>query len=295
MDIKELTTENRNEKTVNLDKMTALEICTSMNEEDKLVPGAIADVLPTIAAGVDMCAEALKKGGRMIYIGAGTSGRMGLMDAVECVPTFGVTDDVVIGLIAGGEAAFIKAVEGAEDSEQLGVADVKQLNINNKDVLIGIAASGRTPYVISALDYARSIGVNTISISCNKNAKMSAHADLAIEVDAGNEVLTGSTRLKAGSVQKMVLNMLSTGAMVLNGKVYKNLMVDVLMTNEKLQLRGRNIIMEATGVDFATADKYLKAAHNKPKIAIVMILKKYNYDEAKQALEQAGGFVRKTL
>lgn len=290
-----LTTERRNEQTTNLDTMTAFEICSAMNNEDKKVPEAIKLALPQIAKAVETIVMQLKKGGRLVYAGAGTSGRMGLMDAVECVPTFGVSDDVVIGLIAGGEKAFIKAVEGAEDSYSLAVSDLEGINFNSNDVLVGIAASGRTPYVISALDYANKIGAKSVSLSSNLNAIISEHAQIVIEVDAGSEVLTGSTRLKAGTVQKLVCNMLSTASMVLCGKAYKNLMVDVLMTNKKLEERGRRIIMEATGVDYEKADDVLSKAHSKVKTAIVMILCDCDYDNAETRLTKADGFVRKAI
>ncbi len=290
-----LTTEKRNNRTNNLDEMTSLEICTIMNEEDRNVPLAIEKVLPKIAEAIDIIATKVAGGGRLIYVGAGTSGRIGLMDAVECVPTFGVPDDMVIGLIAGGQRAFVKAVEGAEDSKELAITELKELRFSEKDVLVGIAASGRTPYVISALEYAGKIGSETIAISCNQHAAMSQYAHLAIEIDAGSEVLTGSTRLKAGTTQKLVLNMISTGAMIRMGKVYKNLMVDVMMTNEKLEERGRKIIIEATGVDYQTADSTLKTAENNVKTAIVMILAKCDYREASRRLQLGNGFVRTAI
>ncbi len=290
-----LTTERRNSKTQNLDQMSVLEFCQVMNEEDRNVPLAIEKALPEIVKAIEVIVAAYQKGGRLIYTGAGTSGRMGLMDAVECVPTFGVPDTLVVGLIAGGEKAFIRAVEGAEDSEALGIQDLKDLALTSKDVVVGIAASGRTPYVIAGLEYANSIGAETVAVACNLNSKIGQVAKIAIEVDAGSEVLTGSTRLKAGTAQKLILNMLSTGSMVFNGKVYKNLMVDVLMTNKKLEERGRRIIMEATGVDFETANRYLLEAGNHPKTAIVMILKDCSREVATEALEKSGGFVRKAI
>lgn len=206
VDLTKLTTETRNKNTMNLDRMTSIEIAITMNKEDENVIKSIRDTLPKISEVIDMCAKALKGGGRIIYMGAGTSGRLGLLDAVECPPTFGVPSDLVLGLIAGGESAFIKAVEGAEDSKTLGVDDLKNINLTNKDVVIGLAASGRTPYVIHGLKYAREIGCKTAIVVCNKDSEMAKYSDVSIEVVVGPEVLTGSTRLKAGTAQKMVLN-----------------------------------------------------------------------------------------
>ncbi|GLC82189.1 N-acetylmuramic acid 6-phosphate etherase [Lacrimispora brassicae] len=293
--LEKLKTELRNSRTTNIDVMSAYEICKLMNEEDRNVPLALTEALDEISMAVDCITTQYKKGGRIIYIGAGTSGRLGILDAVECVPTFGVSPDSVIGIIAGGDTAFFKAVEGAEDSKELAVEDLKNINLNKNDVVIGIAASGRTPYVISALEYAISVECNTISVACNKDSVIGKLAKIAIEVDAGSEVLTGSTRLKAGTIQKLILNMISTAAMILNGKAYKNLMVDVLMTNEKLRERGRKIVMEATGVDYDTADEAIIQADNQVKVAIVSILKSCPSDEARQALEQSDGFVRKAI
>lgn len=293
--LEHLKTELRNSRTTDIDIMGAYDICKLMNEEDKGVPAAIEDALPKIAKAVECITAQYKKGGRLIYTGAGTSGRLGVLDAVECVPTFGVSPDTVIGLIAGGDSAFLKAVEGAEDSKELAVEDLKGIHLTEKDVVVGIAASGRTPYVIGALEYANAIGSPTISVACNKDSAIGKFAQTAIEVDAGSEVLTGSTRLKAGTAQKLILNMLSTASMILSGKAYKNLMVDVLMTNEKLVERGRKIVMEATGVDYQTADEILKQTGNQAKTAIVAILKDCSVDEARKALEQSEGFVRRAI
>ena len=278
VDLTKLTTETRNKNTMNLDRMTSIEIAITMNKEDENVINSIRDTLPKISEVIDMCAKALKGGGRIIYMGAGTSGRLGLLDAVECPPTFGVPSDLVIGLIAGGESAFIKAVEGAEDSKTLGVDDLKNINLTNKDVVIGLAASGRTPYVIHGLKYAREIGCKTAIVVCNKDSEMAKYSDVAIEVVVGPEVLTGSTRLKAGTAQKMVLNMISTGSMVAVGKAYQNLMVDVMQTNEKLVVRAENIVIEATDCDRDTARRALKEANGKVKTAVVMILLNCKYD-----------------
>lgn len=295
VDLTKLTTETRNKNTMNLDRMTSIEIAITMNKEDENVINSIRDTLPKISEVIDMCAKALKGGGRIIYMGAGTSGRLGLLDAVECPPTFGVPSDLVIGLIAGGESAFIKAVEGAEDSKTLGVDDLKNINLTNKDVVIGLAASGRTPYVIHGLNYAREIGCKTAIVVCNKDSEMAKYSDVAIEVVVGPEVLTGSTRLKAGTAQKMVLNMISTGSMVAVGKAYQNLMVDVMQTNEKLVVRAENIVIEATDCDRDTARRALKEANGKVKTAVVMILLNCKYDEAEERLKRAEGHVRFAL
>ena len=295
VDLTKLTTETRNKNTMNLDRMTSIEIAITMNKEDENVINSIRDTLPKISEVIDMCAKALKGGGRIIYMGAGTSGRLGLLDAVECPPTFGVPSDLVIGLIAGGESAFIKAVEGAEDSKTLGVDDLKNISLTNKDVVIGLAASGRTPYVIHGLKYAREIGCKTAIVVCNKDSEMAKYSDVAIEVVVGPEVLTGSTRLKAGTAQKMVLNMISTGSMVAVGKAYQNLMVDVMQTNEKLVVRAENIVIEATDCDRDTARRALKAENGKVKTAVVMILLNCKYDEAEERLKRAEGHVRFAL
>lgn len=295
VDLTKLTTETRNKNTMDLDKMSSIEIATAMNMEDEKVITAVRDALPQISEVIDICTEKLKGGGRIIYMGAGTSGRLGLLDAVECPPTFGVPSDLVVGLIAGGSSAFIKAVEGAEDSKTLGVEDLKALNVTSKDVVIGIAASGRTPYVIHRLKYAREVGCKTAVVVCNKDSEMAKYSDVAIELVVGPEVLTGSTRLKAGTSQKMALNMISTGSMVGIGKSYQNLMVDVMQTNEKLVSRAENIIIEATGANRETAKKALKESKGKVKTAIIMILLNCNSDEAEIRLEKAEGHIRYAL
>ncbi|EJQ42907.1 N-acetylmuramic acid 6-phosphate etherase [Bacillus cereus BAG6X1-2] len=293
--LENLTTETRNEKTMNLDEMSTLEFLKIMNEEDAKVADSVKHELPQIARAVEAIVEAKRKGGRLIYIGAGTSGRIGLLDAVECPPTFGTEPEEVVGLIAGGDKAFIKAVEGAEDSKELGIQDLKNINLTNKDIVVGIAASGRTPYVIGGLEYANSIGVQTVSVSCNKGSEVGKEANIAIEVNNGPEVLTGSTRLKSGTSQKLVCNMLSTASMVGLGKVYGNLMVDVQLTNEKLIERAKRIVMEATSCDYEKAESYLAKANNKPKIAIVMILAGFSKEEAVQRLEETQGFIRQAI
>lgn len=291
----QLATERRNERTMHLDEMTVETLLTVMNEEDQTVPKVIQEEVPVIAQVVKRTITSFQKGGRLIYLGAGTSGRLGILDAAECVPTFGVSPEQVIGLIAGGERALIKAVEGAEDRKDLAVNDLKALHLTADDTVIGIAASGRTPYVVGGLDYAREIGATTAALSCNKQAVISQHAEFAIEVETGAEVLTGSTRLKAGTAQKLVLNMISTASMIGVGKVYQNLMVDVQPTNEKLEIRAKRMIAEATGVDEQTAARYFAAANGHVKTAIVMILADVSYEEAIERLHRANGFVRDAL
>ncbi|WP_449403603.1 N-acetylmuramic acid 6-phosphate etherase [Exiguobacterium artemiae] len=293
--LEKLATERRNQRTMELDDMTVEEILTVMNEEDQSVAGVIRQEIPVIKQVVAQVIQSFQAGGRLIYIGAGTSGRLGVLDAAECVPTFGVSPKMVVGLIAGGERALIKAVEGAEDSKTLAIEDLRALKVSANDTVIGIAASGRTPYVIGGLDYAREIGAATAALSCNKEAIISQHADLRIEVETGPEVLTGSTRLKAGTAQKLVLNMISTAAMIGVGKVYQNLMVDVQSTNEKLEIRAKRMIVEATGVDLETAARYFTSANGHVKTAIVMILADVSYTEAVERLQRAHGFVRDAL
>lgn len=293
--LENLTTEKRNDSTMHLDEMTVMDILEVMNREDQTVAQAVSKELCHIEQAVQMVVNAFKHGGRLIYLGAGTSGRLGILDAVECVPTFGSSSDMVQGLIAGGLEAFTEAVEGAEDDEQLGEEDLKQITLTEKDVVVGIAASGRTPYVIGALKYAQQIGAKTISIACNKQAPISQHAVVAIEVHTGPEILTGSTRLKAGTAQKLVLNMISTASMIGIGKVYKNLMVDVLPTNYKLVERSKRIIMQAVDVDYRVAEEYYEKANHDVKAAIVMILLHCSYDAAKEKLLTANGFVQKSI
>lgn len=290
--LKTLTTENINPNSTNIDILPTIEKLRIINNEDQHVALIIAQELPAIAAAVDAITFAMKHGGRLIYTGAGTSGRLGILDAVECPPTYGVDYNTVVGLIAGGAEAFIKAQEGVEDKEDLGIADLHSINLTRQDIVCGIAASGRTPYVIGGLDYARSLGCKTIAIACNKNSVIGQHADLKIEVALGAEVVTGSTRMKAGTAQKLILNMLSTASMISLGKVYKNLMVDVKTSNAKLEARAKKIIMDATEVDYATAEKYLQLANNHVKTAIVMILNQVDLVEAQTKLNNANGVIR---
>ena len=288
-----IVTETRNDKTKDIDLLSVREILGIMNEEDLNVVSAIKGAIPQIEALINETIKAYKNGGRIIYLGAGTSGRMGLMDAVEVVPTF--NSERFVGLIAGGEMAFVKAVEGAEDSKELCVNDLKNLDLNEKDFVIGIAASGRTPYVIGGLDYARSIGCKTGCVCCNFNTEIAKHCDYPIELSAGPEILTGSTRLKSGTCQKIVLNMISSVTMVKSNKVFGNLMVDVRATNEKLVERCHRIVMEATGCDHDTAHKALEETNNSCKDAIVMVLLNVSAEEARAKLEKAEENVRAAL
>ena len=295
LNLKNMSTETRNQNTMNLDIMSPLEVVTVMNQEDAKVPAAIAPALPNIAQCVTWAIESIENGGRIIYMGAGTSGRLGVLDAVECPPTFGVAPEVVVGLIAGGEKAFVKAVEGAEDSRELGRQDLIDNNLTKTDIVIGIAASGRTPYVLGGLAYAQEVGCHTVGISCNPGSAVGAAAELAIEVVPGPECLTGSTRLKAGTCQKLILNMISTATMVGCGKAYQNLMVDVMQTNEKLVVRAQNIVMEATGCDRETAAEKIAIADGNAKTAITMILADGGVEQARQRLAKAKGHVREAI
>ncbi|MFC6295909.1 N-acetylmuramic acid 6-phosphate etherase [Lactiplantibacillus daoliensis] len=295
MDLEKLTTETRNQKTMRLDTMSTHDVLVLMNQEDQQVPKAVEKVLPQIESAVGIITTNFKRGGRLFYMGAGTSGRLGVLDAAECVPTFGTDPEMVQGLIAGGMSAMTVAVEGAEDSAKLGQQDLLHAKLTANDTVVGIAASGRTPYVIGGLDYATTIGAATISLACNKDAVISAHAQTVIEVEVGPEVLTGSTRLKSGTAQKLVLNMLSTVSMIGIGKVYKNLMVDVKPTNEKLVERSKRIIMAATDCSLATATQAFNAADQDVKLAIVMVLTDLSRAEATTRLRQAKGFVRQAV
>ncbi|ERF78548.1 N-acetylmuramic acid 6-phosphate etherase [Gallibacterium anatis] len=287
--LKQLTSEQRNSASLNLDQLSALEIVQLMNQEDQKVALAVNDQLAQIAQAVEVIVSAFQQGGRLIYQGAGTSGRLGVLDASECPPTFGVPFGQVIGLIAGGDTAIRKAVENAEDNREAGKADLMQIQLSDKDVVVGLAVSGRTPYVLGGLAYAKSLGAKTVAISCNAHSEMAEIADIAITPIVGAEVLTGSSRLKAGTAQKMVLNMLSTASMVLMGKCYQNLMVDVQATNEKLRHRAVNIVMQATECDCDTAKHYLSLADNQAKLAIMMILGNLDKAQASALLTQSQG------
>lgn len=294
VDLSHLLTESRNPKTMDLDDMSVREFLKVMNEEDATIADKIKTVLPEIEEAVYQVIHTLNQGGRIFYVGSGTSGRLGVMDAVECPPTFGTTDEIN-GIIAGGSSAFVKAKEGAEDNESNGFNDLKKAGFTQKDLLIGIAASGRTPHTIGALKMANELGAYTISIACNPNSESGQIAGLAIDIPTGPEVITGSTRLRAGTAQKMVLNMISTAAMVGIGKTYSNLMVDMKVTNEKLLERGRHIIMEATGCNYEEASTIYDESGRCAKTAIVMVLLECDREQAEQRLSRAKGFVKKAL
>lgn len=290
-----LITEQRNPNSMNVDCLSALEIVQLMNEEDKQVPLAIEKCLPQIAQAVERIVAAFQQGGRLVYIGAGTSGRLGVLDASECPPTFGVSPEMVKGIIAGGERALRHPIEGAEDSKAQAVVDLQTIQFSSKDVLVGIAASGRTPYVIGALEYAKSLGSVTVSISSNPNSAMANIVDIAIDTVVGPEVLTGSSRLKSGTAQKLVLNMLTTASMILMGKCYQNLMVDVQASNEKLKTRAIRIVMQATDCDKALAEETLKQAEQNAKLAIMMILSGLDRAQAEALLEKHQGKLQLAL
>ena len=290
-----LITEQRNPNSMHVDSLSALEIVQLMNEEDKQVPLAIEKCLPQIAQAVERIVAAFQQGGRLVYIGAGTSGRLGVLDASECPPTFGVSPEMVKGIIAGGERALRHPIEGAEDSKAQAVVDLQTIQLSSKDVLVGIAASGRTPYVIGALEYAKSLGSVTVSIASNPNSAMANIVDIAIDTVVGPEVLTGSSRLKSGTAQKLVLNMLTTASMILMGKCYQNLMVDVQASNEKLKARAIHIVMQATDCDKALAEETLKQADQNAKLAIMMILSGLDRVQAEALLEKHQGKLQLAL
>ena len=290
-----LITEQRNPNSMHVDSLSALEIVQLMNQEDKQVPLAIEKCLPQIAQAVECIVAAFQQGGRLVYIGAGTSGRLGVLDASECPPTFGVSPEMVKGIIAGGERALRHPIEGAEDSKAQAVVDLQTIQFSSKDVLVGIAASGRTPYVIGALEYAKSLGSVTVSIASNPNSAMANIVDIAIDTVVGPEVLTGSSRLKSGTAQKLVLNMLTTASMILMGKCYQNLMVDVQASNEKLKARAIRIVMQATDCDKALAEETLKQADQNAKLAIMMILSGLDRAQAEALLEKHQGKLQLAL
>jgi len=290
-----LITEQRNPNSMHVDSLSALEIVQLMNKEDKQVPLAIEKCLPQIAQAVECIVAAFQQGGRLVYIGAGTSGRLGVLDASECPPTFGVSPEMVKGIIAGGERALRHPIEGAEDSKAQAVVDLQTIQLSSKDVLVGIAASGRTPYVIGALEYAKSLGSVTVSIASNPNSAMANIVDIAIDTVVGPEVLTGSSRLKSGTAQKLVLNMLTTASMILMGKCYQNLMVDVQASNEKLKARAIRIVMQATDCDKALAEETLKQADQNAKLAIMMILSGLDRAQAEALLEKHQGKLQLAL
>ena len=290
-----MSSEARNPNSLDIDTLSSLQIVKRINAEDQTVAQSVASCLEQVAQVADHIVTAFANGGRLVYLGAGTSGRLGILDAVECPPTYSVPASQVVALIAGGQSAVYKAVEGAEDDPQLAVTDLKQLNLNHKDVLVGIAASGRTPYVLGALAYARSLGCFTAAISCNANAPVLNAADIGICAVVGPEVVTGSTRMKAGTAQKLILNMLTTTAMIRSGKVYQNLMVDLHASNEKLVARAIRIVMQATDCSADDARRALDAAGMSAKLAILHLLSGQNIATCRSQLEQQQGFIRNAL
>ena len=290
-----IVSEGRNTQSKDIDTLSTTGILTRINNEDATVANAVASQIDNIARVVDAATASIKNNGRLIYIGAGTSGRLGILDAAECRPTFSVPDGVVIGVIAGGETAIQHAIEGAEDDTEAGKTDLQQLALNEKDTVVGISASGRTPYVSGALKYASSIGCTTGAIACSPNAAIFEPADIAICPVVGPEVLTGSTRMKSGTAQKLILNMISTATMVKLGKTYENLMVDVNATNDKLKARALRIVMQATDCDESTAEAALNASNNSAKTAILMVLTGASAEQATKQLAENSGFLRKAL
>lgn len=293
--LESLVSEGRNPDTMTLDTLSTLDLLTVINQEDQKVPTAVAHTLPTIAAGVNLAVSSLENGGRLIYIGAGTSGRLGVLDAVECRPTFSVSDKLVIGIMAGGERALTHAVEGAEDNAQNGMTDLQNISLNANDMVVGIAASGRTPYVLGALKYANSLGCKTACVVCNPASPMLGLVDAGMCAEVGPECLTGSTRMKSGTAQKLILNMLSTATMVKLGKVYENLMVDLNASNQKLYARAIRIVMQATGCTEQLANSTLAKADNSAKLAILMILSNTDANTAKNMLNNTHGHLRNSL
>ncbi len=290
--LESLVSEGRNPNTMQLDQLNTVDLLTVINQEDQKVALAVARAIPFIADAVNAAVDCIQKGGRLIYLGAGTSGRLGILDAVECRPTFSVSDDLVIGLIAGGERAIIHAVEGAEDDKQNGQSDLEAIGLTSNDIVIGIAASGRTPYVIGGLEYANSLSCVTASLVCNPKSEMLSVAKIGICAEVGPECLTGSTRMKSGTAQKLILNMISTATMVRLGKVYENLMIDVNATNQKLQARAIRIVMQATQCSQDVAKAALNRSNNSAKLAILMILTNKDAASAKEILAESSGQLR---
>lgn len=295
IDLSQMITEGRNPASQNIDELPTEAMLRVINDEDKKVALAVEAILPQIAEAVDAISAAFQAGGRLVYCGAGTSGRLGILDASECPPTFGTPREQVVGLIAGGHKAILQAVENAEDNREQGAQDLRDIHFSREDVLVGIAASGRTPYVLGALAYAGEMGATTVALTCNPDSPMSQAAAIALTPVVGPEVVTGSSRMKAGTAQKLVLNMLTTGAMIRSGKVYGNLMVDVEATNQKLVQRQVNIVKQATDCDDATASAALNACGGHCKTAILMVLAGLTAAEAKTLLEQHQGFIRQAL
>ncbi len=294
-ELNSILSESRNSNTLDIDLLSSEAILQKINDEDHKVAQAIKPALANIGKAVDCIVDAFQQQGRLIYIGAGTSGRLGILDAVECMPTFSVPENMVVGIIAGGEKAIKRAVEGAEDNQQAAIDDLTAHNLTNKDVVVGIAASGRTPYVISALKFANQVGAKTVSVSCNPDSAIGKEADIEICAAVGPEILTGSTRMKSGTAQKLILNMLSTASMIRIGKTYQNLMVDVNASNQKLYARALLIVMQATNCDEQTATEALKQANNEAKLAILMILTNSNAEQASRLLASHQGYLRQAV
>lgn len=294
-ELRQIATESQNQDTLDIDLLEAREILEKINQEDQKVANVVKGIIPEIAQAVDKIVEAFVNGGRLIYIGAGTSGRLGVLDAVECPPTFSVSSKQVVGIIAGGDSAIRKAVEGAEDNKLSAIEDLKKEQLSENDVLVGIAASARTPYVISAMNYGKSIGATVVGVSCSYNEKFDQANDINLCAIVGAEALTGSTRMKSGTAQKLILNMLSTASMIRLGKSYRNLMIDVNASNEKLYARAVRIVMQATECDYDCAKKALKESENNAKLATMMILTGLNLEQSRNCLSKNNGFLRKAV
>lgn len=294
-ELERLVSEDRNPTTMDIDLLPTIDVLRKINDEDSGVPAAIEKVIPEIAAAVDRIAGAFQKGARLVYMGAGTSGRLGVLDASECPPTFGVPEGMVVGLIAGGTDALVRAAEGAEDDPKQGMKALRQIKLTADDVVVGITVSGRTPYVIGGLTYARQVGATTVALSCNPRSIVAGMADIAISPLVGPEVLTGSTRLKSGTAQKLVLNMLTTASMIRIGKSYQNLMVDLNPNNRKLVARAIRIVMQTTGCTAQQARQALGQTGKDVKLAILVTITGMDVEEARKALDNAGGFLRKAI
>ncbi|MDR1235334.1 MAG: N-acetylmuramic acid 6-phosphate etherase [Mycoplasmataceae bacterium] len=295
VNLSKISTEGHNEHTAAIDSVSTLKLAKLINEQDEQITQAVKTQLPAIANGIRAIAACFRNGGRLVYIGAGTSGRLGVLDASEMPPTFGVSNKLVIGLIAGGDQAIRNPIEGAEDDEAACVRDLKRIKLTKKDVLVGISASGRTPYVISGLKYANKLGCKTISVATSSNSEIGEIAQIKIEAVTGPETIVGSTRMKSGTAQKMILNMLSTGAMIKIGKVYGNLMVDVQPTNQKLIARAHSLVKKITNADDKQIKKIMQTTHNQVKPAVVMISKKVNYQDALKLLKVNNQDLRKII
>jgi N-acetylmuramic acid 6-phosphate etherase len=294
-ELERLVSEDRNPKTMDIDLLPTIDILRKINDEDRGVPAAVEKVIPEIAAAVDRIVGAFQKGARLVYMGAGTSGRLGVLDASECPPTFGVPETMVVGLIAGGPDALVRSAEGAEDDPKQGMKALQEINLTADDVVVGVAVSGRTPYVIGGLTYARQVGATTVALSCNPRSIIASLADIAISPLVGPEVLSGSTRLKSGTAQKLVLNMLTTASMIRIGKSYQNLMVDLNPSNKKLVARAVRMVMQTTGCAAQQARQALDQTGNDVKLAILVTITGMGVEEAREALGNAGGFLRKAI